>query len=168
MTRSAVIVDAIRTPGGKRNGLLGGWHETDHFLHTEARPAPQLITGFIDAQRAWARGDESVCEVLQSQGLQVAPRTFRSWKNAEPSTRERNDAVIVYALRATARIDARAAQDNRDAALVRPPSVAASPRPPDDPGRHGRTTPGAKGADNGSVQECGSTSKTNLAGFHPT
>ena len=29
MARSAVIVDAIRTPGGKRNGSLGGWHAAD-------------------------------------------------------------------------------------------------------------------------------------------
>lgn len=29
MSRSAVIVDAIRTPGGKRNGSLGGWHAAD-------------------------------------------------------------------------------------------------------------------------------------------
>jgi acetyl-CoA acyltransferase len=29
MSRNAVIVDAIRTPGGKRNGSLGGWHAAD-------------------------------------------------------------------------------------------------------------------------------------------
>ncbi len=29
MSRSAVIVDAIRTAGGKRNGSLGGWHAAD-------------------------------------------------------------------------------------------------------------------------------------------
>ncbi|MCR1786324.1 acetyl-CoA C-acyltransferase [Nocardioides carbamazepini] len=29
MSRSAVIVDALRTPGGKRNGSLGGWHAAD-------------------------------------------------------------------------------------------------------------------------------------------
>ncbi|NVI89048.1 acetyl-CoA C-acyltransferase [Actinomadura sp. BRA 177] len=29
MSRSAVIVDAVRTPGGKRNGSLGGWHAAD-------------------------------------------------------------------------------------------------------------------------------------------
>ena len=27
--QSAVIVDAIRTPGGKRNGKLSGWHAVD-------------------------------------------------------------------------------------------------------------------------------------------
>lgn len=29
MSKSAVIVDAVRTPGGKRNGSLGGWHAAD-------------------------------------------------------------------------------------------------------------------------------------------
>ncbi|CAN5533904.1 thiolase family protein [soil metagenome] len=29
MSRSAVIVDAVRTAGGKRNGFLGGWHAAD-------------------------------------------------------------------------------------------------------------------------------------------
>ncbi|MFF4240611.1 thiolase family protein [Actinomadura geliboluensis] len=29
MVGSAVIVDAVRTPGGRRNGSLGGWHAAD-------------------------------------------------------------------------------------------------------------------------------------------
>lgn len=29
MSTSAVIIDAVRTPGGKRNGSLGGWHAAD-------------------------------------------------------------------------------------------------------------------------------------------
>jgi acetyl-CoA acyltransferase len=29
MSEAAVIVDAIRTPSGRRNGLLGGWHAAD-------------------------------------------------------------------------------------------------------------------------------------------
>ncbi|MGH3761914.1 acetyl-CoA C-acyltransferase [Actinophytocola sp.] len=29
MANSAVIVDAVRTPGGRRNGVLGGWHAAD-------------------------------------------------------------------------------------------------------------------------------------------
>src|SRR5579863_4531290 len=31
---SAVIVDAVRTPGGKRNGKLAGWHPADLSAHT--------------------------------------------------------------------------------------------------------------------------------------
>ena len=29
MSSSAVIIDAVRTPGGKRNGKLSGWHPAD-------------------------------------------------------------------------------------------------------------------------------------------
>ncbi len=32
--REAVIVDAVRTPGGKRNGMLSGWHPADLAAHT--------------------------------------------------------------------------------------------------------------------------------------
>jgi acetyl-CoA acyltransferase len=31
---TAVIVDAVRTPGGKRNGSLSGWHPADLAAHT--------------------------------------------------------------------------------------------------------------------------------------
>jgi acetyl-CoA acyltransferase len=31
--RDAVIVDAVRTPGGKRNGMLRGWHAVDLGAH---------------------------------------------------------------------------------------------------------------------------------------
>ncbi|WP_068402038.1 thiolase family protein [Kribbia dieselivorans] len=34
MTREAVIVDAVRTPVGKRGGRLSGWHPTDLLAHT--------------------------------------------------------------------------------------------------------------------------------------
>ena len=32
-TREAVIVDAVRTPIGKRNGALSGWHPADLLGH---------------------------------------------------------------------------------------------------------------------------------------
>ena len=31
---TAVIVDAVRTPGGKRNGKLSGWHPADLAAET--------------------------------------------------------------------------------------------------------------------------------------
>lgn len=34
VTREAVIVDAVRTPIGKRRGALAGWHPTDLLAHT--------------------------------------------------------------------------------------------------------------------------------------
>src|SRR5215475_2001253 len=33
---TAVIVDAVRTPGGKRNGKLSGWHPADLAAETLA------------------------------------------------------------------------------------------------------------------------------------
>lgn len=34
MTREAVIVDAVRTPMGRRDGMLKGWHPVDLLAHT--------------------------------------------------------------------------------------------------------------------------------------
>jgi hypothetical protein len=39
-----------------------------------------MIARFIDEQRTAGRGVESVCAVLRQQGVQVAPRTYRSWR----------------------------------------------------------------------------------------
>jgi putative transposase len=44
---------------------------------------------------------ESICAVLREQGVQVAPRTYRNWKTAGPSTRKRSDAELTDALLAT-------------------------------------------------------------------
>ena len=44
---------------------------------------------------------ESICAVLREQGVQVAPRTYRNWKAAEPSTRTVSDAHLTDALLAT-------------------------------------------------------------------
>ena len=30
---NAVIIDAVRTPGGRRNGMLKDWHAADHAAH---------------------------------------------------------------------------------------------------------------------------------------
>jgi len=46
-----------------------------------------LIYRFIDEQRAVGRGVESICRVLREQGVQVAPRTYRSWKSKPASLR---------------------------------------------------------------------------------
>lgn len=60
-----------------------------------------MIVAFIDEQRAKHRAVESVCRVLREQGVQVAARTYRAWKRAEPSMRARADAVVIDALLAT-------------------------------------------------------------------
>lgn len=60
-----------------------------------------MIVGFIDEQRQLGRGVESICAVLTEHGVQVAPRTYRAWKRASPSDRDRADAEVIDALRAT-------------------------------------------------------------------
>jgi len=44
---------------------------------------------------------ESICRVLTEHGVQVAPRTYRSWKTAIPSDRTVTDAQLTDALRST-------------------------------------------------------------------
>lgn len=56
--------------------------------------------GFIVSMRARGFGVESICKVLTEQDCQVAPRTYRAWKHAGASQRDRTDAVIVDALHA--------------------------------------------------------------------
>ncbi|EYT54165.1 transposase [Kocuria sp. UCD-OTCP] len=64
-----------------------------------------MILDFIEDQRAKGRSVGSICTVLREQGLQIAERTYRSWKRARPSTRDHQDAVIIDAI-LTARVDA--------------------------------------------------------------
>ena len=45
----AVIVDTVRTPIGKRNGALAGWHPTDLLAHT-LRGSARSRTG-VDPER---------------------------------------------------------------------------------------------------------------------
>ena len=61
-----------------------------------------MILGFIEGQRAKGRAVESVCQVLRSQGVQIAARSYRAWRKAGPSMRDVSDAVIVDALRSAA------------------------------------------------------------------
>jgi len=58
-----------------------------------------LIFGFIDEQRTVGHGVESICQVLREQGLQVAPRTYRSWKTSTAPARAFDDARIIDKLR---------------------------------------------------------------------
>jgi transposase InsO family protein len=60
-----------------------------------------LICGFIDQMRATGYRVESICAVLREQGVQVAPRSYRNWKTAQPSARTIADAYLTDALRGT-------------------------------------------------------------------
>ncbi len=57
-----------------------------------------MIVAFIDEQRTLGRAVESICQVLREQGVQVAARTYRSWRCAAPSDRDFDDAVVIDAL----------------------------------------------------------------------
>jgi putative transposase len=65
---------------------------------------------FIDRMRAHGFAVESVCQVLQGQGVQVAARTYRAWKapGRRVAARTITDAVITNAL-----LTARTSPDGR-------------------------------------------------------
>jgi transposase InsO family protein len=58
--------------------------------------------GFVDQQRARGFAVESVCNVLREQGVQIAARTYRAWKQPGQAVAARtvSDAVVIDALRA--------------------------------------------------------------------
>lgn len=58
-----------------------------------------MIAWFIDEQRTAGRGVESICAVLRQQGVQVAPRTYRSWRRNPVPARAVSDAAIIDKLR---------------------------------------------------------------------
>lgn len=60
-----------------------------------------MIVAFIDEQRAQGHAVESVCRVLRAQGLQIAARTYRAWRQANQPVAARtvSDAVVVDAVR---------------------------------------------------------------------
>src|SRR5918995_414189 len=80
------------------------------FLRGRARLPRPLIMAFIDQLRAQGFTVESVCQVLREQGVQVAARTYRAWKQpGRPvAARTISDAVITDALG-----DARTTPDGR-------------------------------------------------------
>jgi transposase InsO family protein len=60
-----------------------------------------LICQFVDQMRAQGYRVESICRVLTEQGVQVAGRTYRSWKTAPPSSRTVTDAYLTDSLLTT-------------------------------------------------------------------
>jgi len=57
------------------------------------------MAGFIDELRADGYGVEPACKVPREQGVQVAPRTYRSWKSKAPAALTVTDAAIVNGAR---------------------------------------------------------------------
>ena len=62
-----------------------------------------MIAGFIDRMRAEGYAVESVCAVLREQGVPIAARTYRSWKQPgrRIAVRTVSDAIVMDALLAT-------------------------------------------------------------------
>ena len=67
----AVIVDAVRTPGGKRNGQLKGWHPVD--LAAETLKALETRNGLDPAM---------VEDVFTGCVMQVAEQALNVGRNA--------------------------------------------------------------------------------------
>ena len=68
---NAVIVDVVRTPGGRRNGVLSGWHPAD--LAAEALKALQERNGFDPA---------IVDDVIMGCVMQVGAQALNVGRNA--------------------------------------------------------------------------------------
>ncbi|WJZ65502.1 IS3 family transposase [Kocuria rosea] len=76
----------------------------DSAFFASTRPPQPLIAGFIDQMRAEDYAVESICAVLRQQGVPVAARTYRSWKQPgrQPAARTVSDAIVMDALLAAA------------------------------------------------------------------
>ena len=54
--------------------------------------------GFIDTMRSEGHAVESTCRVLREQDVPVAARTYRSWRHAQPCSRDVADAYVINAI----------------------------------------------------------------------
>ncbi|SNS95872.1 Transposase InsO and inactivated derivatives [Micrococcales bacterium KH10] len=61
-----------------------------------------MIVEFIDQMRARGYAVESVIRVLREQGVEIAARTYRAWKQGHVATRTITDATVQDAVRDTA------------------------------------------------------------------
>ncbi|MBZ5520702.1 MAG: thiolase family protein [Acidobacteriia bacterium] len=71
MQREAVIVDAVRTPMGRREGMLKGWHPVDLLAHT--------LRGLVDRNRL---KPELIDDVIAGCVMQVGEQTANVGRNA--------------------------------------------------------------------------------------
>lgn len=55
--------------------------------------------GFIDQLRSEGFAVESICRVLKEQGVKIAARTYRSWRQGRVATRTVSDALVMDAVR---------------------------------------------------------------------
>src|SRR5258708_21641163 len=71
MTREAVIVDAVRTPLGKRDGILKGWHPVELLA--------QMLKGLVERNRL---NPELVDDVIAGCVMQVGEQSLNIARNA--------------------------------------------------------------------------------------
>ena len=71
MTREAVIVDAVRTPLGKRDGILKGWHPVELLAH--------MLKGLVERNRL---NPELVDDVIAGCVMQVGEQSLNIARNA--------------------------------------------------------------------------------------
>ena len=57
------------------------------------------MMGFIDQMRAEGHAVESIVRVLREQGVKVAARTYRAWRQGRISVRTVTDALVLDAVR---------------------------------------------------------------------
>lgn len=58
--------------------------------------------GFIDQLRSEGFAVESICRVLKEQGVKIAARTYRSWRQGRVATRTVSDALVMDVVREVA------------------------------------------------------------------
>jgi putative transposase len=61
-----------------------------------------MMLAFIDEQRGEGWAVESICRVLREQGVEIAARTYRAWKQGLVADRTHSDAIVLDAVRDTA------------------------------------------------------------------
>jgi acetyl-CoA acyltransferase len=71
MNREAVIVDAVRTPMGKREGMLRNWHPVDLLAHT--------LTGLVQRNRL---SPELIDDVIAGCVMQAGEQALNVGRNA--------------------------------------------------------------------------------------
>jgi acetyl-CoA acyltransferase len=71
MTKEAVIVDAVRTPMGKRDGMLKGWHPVDLLAHT--------LAGLVQRNKL---NPEAIDDVIAGCVMQVGEQAVNVGRNA--------------------------------------------------------------------------------------
>ena len=88
-------IRALKAEGAPARGRQRSAPAGSGFLRGGTRPPRAMIISFIDELKAEEHAVELVCRVLRGQGCQVAARTYREWKKAQPCARDLADAYLM-------------------------------------------------------------------------